>query len=107
MNIPISAKKIDVKNATVDFFEDEDYYYFDTSLTAAPEPMVNALAGLKLLDRSKKLVMINHKIQMGLFPKIEDYFDFKIEEFEDFVKITFSKKIEECIDINFDTNCKG
>lgn len=107
MNIPKSAKKIDVKNATVDFFEDENYYYFDTSLTGAPEPMINALAGLKLLDGSKKLIMYNHKIPLGLFPKIEDYFDFKVEEFEDFVKITFSKKIESKIDIDFDTNCKG
>ena len=108
MNIPISAKKIDVKNATVDFFEDEDYYYFDTSLTAAPEPMVNALAGLKLLDRSKKLVMINHKIPMGLFPKIEAYFDYEVEELKDGnVKITFSKKEKIVPKLDFDTNCSG
>ena len=88
-----NAKKIEVENSTVDFFEDEDYYYFDTSLTAPPEPMINALAGLKLLDGKKKLIMINHKIPMGLFPKIENDFNYEINEIEEEkIKVIFSKK---------------
>ena len=108
MNIPQNAKQIVVQNSSVSFYEDENFYYFDSSLTAPPEPMVNALAGLKLLDGSKKLVMINHKVPMGLFPKIDEYFDYEIEELEDGnVKITFSKKSNCVTQLDFDTNCKG
>ncbi len=53
-------------------------------MTGPPAPMVNAMCGLKLLDSSdKKLVMINHKPPMGLFPKIEDKYAYVIEELED------------------------
>ena len=93
MNIPSNAKQIKVLNATLAFFKDENYFYFDSSLTASPEPMINALAGLKFLNGNKKLVMINHKIPMGLFPKIEEYFDYEIQELEDGnVKVIFTKK---------------
>ena len=108
MDIFTKTKKIKVENSTVDFFEDENAYYFDTSLTAVPEPMINALAGLKLLNGNKRLVMINHKIPMGLFPKIDEYFDYEIEELEDGnVKIIFSKKTNCITQLDFDTNCKG
>ena len=108
MDIFTKAKKIKVENSTVDFFEDENAYYFNTSLTAVPEPMINALAGLKLLNGNKRLVMINHKIPMGLFPKIDEYFDYEIEELEDGnVKIIFIKKPNCNKQLDFDTNCKG
>lgn len=108
MDTFLKLKKIDVENATVDFFEDENSYYFDTSLTAVPEPMINALAGLKLLNGNKKLVMINHKIPMGLFPKIEEYFDYEVKELDNGnVKIVFSKKSNCDKQLDFDTNCKG
>ena len=108
MNIPSNAKQIVVLNSSVSFYEDENFYYFDSSLTAPPEPMVNALAGLKLLDGSKKLVMINHKAPMGLFPKIDEYFDYEIEELADGnVKVIFSKKSNCLAQLDFDTNCQG
>lgn len=109
MNIFTKTKKIEVENSTVDFFEDKNSYYFDTSLTAVPEPMINALAGLKLLNSDdKKLIMINHKIPMGLFPKIDEYFNYEIEELEDGnVKIIFSKKSNCNVQLDFDTNCQG
>jgi hypothetical protein len=108
MNIPSNAKQIVVLNSSVSFYEDENFYYFDSSLTAPPEPMVNALAGLKLLDGSKKLVMINHTAPMGLFPKIDEYFDYEIEELADGnVKVIFSKKSNCLTQLDFDTNCQG
>ena len=108
MNIPKNAKQIEVDNSTVPFYQDEDYYYFDSSSTAVPEPMINAVAGLQLLDENKKLIMINHKIPMGLFPKIEAYFDYEVEELKDGnVKITFSKKEKLVPKLDFDTNCLG
>ena len=108
MNIPTSAKQIEVVNSTVPFYEDENYYYFDTSSAAVPEPMVNAVAGLELLDENKKLIMINHKIPMGLFPKIEAYFDYEVEELADGnVKIIFTKKVNLVSKLDFDTKCSG
>jgi hypothetical protein len=108
MNIPKNAKTIEVDNSTVPFYQDENGYYFDSSSTAVPEPMINAVAGLQLLDENKKLIMINHKIPMGLFPKIEAYFDYEVEELKDGnVKITFSKKEKLVPKLDFDTNCSG
>lgn len=108
MYIPKNAKQIEVINATIPFYEDGDYYYFDSRLTPFPEPMINAVAGLALLNENKKLVMINHKIPMGLFPKIEAYFDYEVEELKDGnVKITFSKKEKLVPKLDFDTNCLG
>ena len=108
MNIPLNAKQIEILNATVQFYKEGDTYYFDTSLTAPPEPMINAVIGLELLDENKKLIMINHKIPMGLFPKIDAFFDYKIDELEDGnVKITFTKKSNCIAQLDFDTNCKG
>lgn len=108
MNIPQNAKQIEVLSTTVEFYEYENNYYFDTSLTAPPEPMINAVAGLKLLDEDKKLIMINHKVPTGLFPKIEASFDYDIEELEEGnVKVTFRKKSNCLSQLDFDTNCKG
>ena len=108
MHIPKNAKKIEVENSTLPFFIDEVNYYFDSSLTAVPEPMINAVAGLQLLDENQKLIMINHKIPMGLFPKIEAFFDYEIEELKDGnVKIIFTKKAKIESKLDFDTNCKG
>ena len=108
MYIPKNAKQIEVINATIPFYEDEDCYYFDSRSTPFPEPMINAVAGLALLNENKKLVMINHKIPMGLFPKIEAYFDYEVEELKDGnVRITFTKKTESASKLDFDTNCLG
>lgn len=88
ITVPDNMKKIDVEGSTVDFFEfqfgGDTYYMFDTSMTAPPEPMVNAMVGLRLLDDAKKkLVMINHKNPGGLFSKIGDDFEFEITERDD------------------------
>ena len=75
--IPDDARKIDVTGATVDFFELEkdglSTYYFDSSKCGPPDPMVNAMSGLKLIKGTKnKLIMINHKAPGGLFAKLGD-----------------------------------
>jgi len=96
MSLPKDAQKIEVAGSTVDFYtymqDNNTIYQFDTSMTGPPEPMVNAMAGLKLLDSSdKKLVMINHKAPGGLFAKIEENFTHTVEDIEDGkVKVTFS-----------------
>lgn len=99
--LPADAKKIEVAGATVDFFEYiEDglsVYQFDTSMCGPPEPMVNAMAGLRLIDGgNKKLVMINHKSPGGLFGKIGENFDHEVEHLEDGnVKVVFTYKAGE------------
>jgi len=96
--LPDNAQKIDVTGSDLDFFTYEEdgitFFQFDSSMTGPPAPMVNAMCGLKLLDNAdKRLVMINHKPPMGLFPKIEANFDYVIEELEDGRhKIIFTKK---------------
>ncbi len=90
-------EKVEVAGATVDFFKEEEsgftVYCFDTSMCEPPHPMVNAMAGLQLLDDNSKLIMINHKSPAGLFPKVQQEFDFEEETTEDGkVKVVFSRK---------------
>jgi hypothetical protein len=83
IKIPNETQKIAVEGSTVEFFvfemDETTYYLFDTSSYGPPEPMVNAMAGLRLIDApNKKLIMINHTAPMGLFDKIGG--DFGIEQ---------------------------
>jgi len=88
--------ELEVMGATVPFctytVEETQYFEFDTSKCGPPDPMVNAMAGLKLIDSAdKKLVMINHKFPGGLIGKIGDNYSHTKEEMEDGrIKITFS-----------------
>jgi len=111
--IPQNTQKIEVMNSTVDFYKAiEDgvsTYYFDTSKCGPPDPMVNAMAGLQLLDENSKLVMINHKAPGGLFPKVEDDFNYEVENLNDGnVKIVFTKKADASGSTDFNsTKCSG
>lgn len=111
--IPKNAKKVELENATVEFYEfkqnEIEYLYFDTSLCSVPEPMINALLGLKqIANTNKKLLMLNHCIPNGLFPKIDKNFNFIIEEYEDIFKIEFSNKKEGKENIDYEDNqCSG
>ncbi len=69
-----------------------EYFGFDSRECVPPEPMVNAMIGLKLLDaENKKLIMVNHRLPVGLLAKIEEFYDIKTEELENgAVKLTFS-----------------
>jgi hypothetical protein len=111
--LPKEAQKIEVENATVDFYkyikDDITYYYFNTSMFGPPEPMVNAMIGLQLLDQNSKLIMINHKPPMGLFPKIQENYSYNMEELENGNhKITFIAKANIKSKIDFSQNtCTG
>jgi|GEM_PF-79592 hypothetical protein len=112
--LPSNAEKIEVPGATVDFYkytkDGITCYQFDTSRCGPPEPMVNAMSGLKLIDGpDKKLVMINHKKPMGLLEKIEKNFDIEDESLEDGrVKLIFSYRegASENANLN-DSSCQG
>lgn len=109
----MKPEEIELPNSTVPFFKYEKegltYISFDTSTYAPPEPMVNAMAGLKALkDKTYRLIMINHKLPLGLFPKIENDFEFSYEELKNHVKIEFKLKDTKVKSTNFDDNhCNG
>ncbi|MAC85021.1 MAG: hypothetical protein CL624_12905 [Arcobacter sp.] len=111
--LPSDAKKVEIAGSTVDFYKSVENgittYYFDTSKCGPPEPMVNAMAGLQLLDENSKLVMINHKPPMGLFPKIQQNFDYDINEIEDGMhSVTFTFKSNTKPQTDFSQNtCTG
>ncbi len=97
----IHKEAIEVDGANVPFFTytlgEDQIIEFDTSKCGPPDPMVNAMAGLKLLDApNKKVVMINHKKPGGLISKIGENYDIETEDLEDGrVKLIFSYKAGE------------
>jgi hypothetical protein len=97
----LKKEPIEVEGATVPFFTytlgEDQVFEFDTSKCGPPDPMVNAMAGLKKIDGpNKKLVMINHKKPMGLLDKIGENYDIVAEEMEDGrAKLVFSYKTGE------------
>ncbi len=110
----MQKEKIKVDGATVDFYKykdgDIEVYEFDTSKCGPPEPMVNAMAGLKLIDSpSKKLVMINHKTPMGLLNKIGENYNINEKKLEDGrVALEFTYKAGESEKANLDdSHCDG
>lgn len=95
MDIKQFRTKIDLPGSTVDFFEYKQdgitYFYFDTSMCRPPDPMVNALLGLELLDNeNKKLIMINHTIPNALFARLNPNISFEVSEEDNQIKIEFS-----------------
>jgi len=109
----IEKKEINVTDATVPFYEytigETQFIEFDTSKCGPPEPMVNAMAGLKLVNENTKLVMINHKKPGGLLNKIGENYDIQSEELEDSrVKLIFSYKEGQSEKANLnDNSCAG
>lgn len=90
-----NVKVFTPNGASLEFVEFEKdgikYYGFNSCECVPPEPMVNAIIGLKLLkNENEKLIMINHRSPMGLFPKIDGFFTYETQELSDGVKITFS-----------------
>jgi uncharacterized protein (DUF2249 family) len=110
-SMPFGAQKVEVAGATVDFYKFQEngteIYYFNTSKNG--HPMVNAMAGLKAIGENGKLVMINHHSPVGLFPKIEDNYDYEVENLDDgTVQVVFAYKIGTIQNTNFEDNhCGG
>lgn len=105
-------EKIDVNGSTVDFFKTIENglttYQFDTSRCGPPEPMVNAMVGLQLLDNDSQLIMINHKSPGGLFPKIQNDFDIEESVLDDGrAKVIFRKKTDAKNTTDFSNNTCG
>ena len=111
--IPNNSIEINLEGATVPFYKfDENgvtYYQFDSSKCGHPEPMINAMTGLQTIKGEEKLIMINSKAPMGLFPKVENDFSHEVSELEDGTfKIVFTRQGSEFTNTNFtDTACSG
>ena len=110
----LTKEALEVEGATVPFctytMGETQFIEFDTSKCGPPDPMVNAMAGLKLLDApNKKVVMINHKSPGGLLAKIGENYDIAEEALEDGrVKLIFSYREGESEQANLsDTHCDG
>ncbi len=94
----LKKEPLEVVGATVPFFTytmgEAQVFEFDTSKCGPPDPMVNAMAGLALIDSAnKKLIMINHKSPGGLLAKIGENYDIEEENIDGgLVKLTFSYK---------------
>jgi uncharacterized protein (DUF2249 family) len=71
--------------------------------------MVNAMAGLAMLKDGEKLIMINHCAPMGLFPKVENEFEFTYADRADgLTRIEFTKKSGVTANTDFSsTSCSG
>ena len=106
-------ESIEVEGANVPFFTyamgEDQIIEFDTSKCGSPDPMVNAMAGLKLLDAPhKKLLMINMVKPGGLISKVSENYDIKTEKLADGrVKLTFSYKAGESEKADLSDNTCG
>ena len=110
--LPDNATQIEVNGATVPFHKYEidgvEYIQFDSSKAGHPEPMINAMSGLQSIQGEQRLVMINSKAPMGLFPKVEAGFNFEVSELEDGrAKVIFSIRKEGQAGTDFDDTCCG
>ncbi len=90
-------QEITLEGATVLFYKETIdgilTYTFDSSRCGHPEPMINAMIGLQTIKDNEKLIMINSKAPAGLFPKVENDFNYEVEELENGIfQITFTKK---------------
>ena len=109
----IFKESIEVVGANVPFFTytlgEDQIFEFDTSKCGSPDPMVNAMAGLKLLDTpNKKVVMINNKKPGGLLDKVGENNHIEIDKLDDGrVKLTFSYKAGESEKADLSDNTCG
>ncbi len=110
---PEDAKDFQPEGATVPFYEyrigEGRVIEFDTSECGPPEPMVNAMIALKMVDPQTSVLMINHKKPMGLLEKIAENYNIAEAKREDGkVKLLFTYKAGESEQANLnDANCAG
>lgn len=95
----IEKEKVEIPLTTLEFLKYEldgiTYYEFDATQCQPPEPMVNAMHGLKHLSGAdERLVGIFFHEPAPLYNKIESMFDYDAKELEsgDF-RIEFKLKV--------------
>jgi len=93
----LQKELVEVPRATLKFYKYEEdgltFYEFDATECSPPEPMVNAMHGLRMLkSENDRLVGIFFHEPTPLYEKISAYFEYKATELEsgDF-RIVFKK----------------
>ena len=92
----LDKEEILLDGATVAFYkytiDDQTYLEFNTADKASPEPMINAMHGLRYAkEHNMKLVMINMQEPEGLYPRIALEYSWEVEYLDnDEVKIVFT-----------------
>lgn len=90
---------VEVPRATLDFYRYEEngliFYEFDATECSPPEPMVNAINGLRMLKNdNERMVGIFFHEPTPLFVRTTKNFIHEIKELENGgVKVVFKKKI--------------
>lgn len=105
-------EKISLFGATVPFFKKEQnggiIYRFDSSDSSCPKPMINAMVGLQKLNDNDTLVMINSVEPKGLYPKIEEDFEYTAKKLTNGkMEIIFRKKGDGSHTDFDDKHCSG
>lgn len=89
---------VEVPRATLDFYRYEEdglvYYEFDATECSPPEPMVNAINGLRMLKNdNERMVGIFFHEPTPLFDRTAKNFTHEVTELENGdVKVVFKKK---------------
>ncbi len=95
----MDKQKVEIPGATIDFFKYEEngltYYEFNATQCSPPEPMVNAMNGLRMLqNKDERLVGIFFHEPVPLYNRLGDQFSHEAIALEsgDY-KIIFKKVI--------------
>ena len=93
----MEKEKVTIPMTTLDFYKYEKdsvtYYEFDATECSPPEPMVNTMHALRLIQSDKeRLVGRFFHEPTPLYAKIADYFSYEAQELENGdYQITFKK----------------
>ena len=91
-------EKVDIPMTTLDFYKYEQdgltYYAFDATECSPPEPMVNTLNALRMIQsENDRLVGRFFHEPTPLYAKIADFFTYEAQELENGdYQITFKKR---------------
>ncbi len=93
----MKKEKVAIPMTTLDFYKYEEdeitYYEFDATECSPPEPMVNTMNALRVIqNENQRLVGRFFHEPTPLYAKISQFFSYEVKELEngDF-KITFKK----------------
>jgi len=95
----MQKEKVDMPMTTLDFYKYEEdgvtYYEFDATECSPPEPMVNTMNALRLIQSDKeRLVGYFFHEPTPLYTKIANYFSYEAEELPNFQKTLIYIKIK-------------
>jgi len=94
----IDKEKVDIPMTTLDFYKYEKdgltYYEFDATECSPPEPMVNTLNALRMIqNENERLAGRFFHEPTPLYAKIRDFFTYEAQELQNGeYKITFKKR---------------